>query len=316
VLLLLFQSHTHPPSRLSIARGMPPLEPVGSPLLLRGDIFAEEATAAALRAELGRLDRELEDATASLRDRRDIFARQVAAHDTARSERSHEVQAALCELEASRGRMDILHRELMEGRGVVAMLEAECGELEYQLSLGGGDEHGVEEGDLERRHFDLAAHHSLVGHTPSDDHAQRCCDNARASGLPQTVLRRALDDFFNEALAAAECTAMRIEKRLEQATCRVGASAAATRVLSAALARRSHERSRVWCAESASLLSALDEAEDIAEQQLVRQRQAFVGSAVTDTEERAELLDVFALRLEVASELRTGLAEALAPWAA
>merc|ERR1719409_1981682 len=89
-------------------------------------------TQASLRGNLADLDVQLGLATAALRDQRDTFARQVAAHDAIRRERGCKVAAALGELEAERARMQALHQELEAERKLEEALESECRDLEQR----------------------------------------------------------------------------------------------------------------------------------------------------------------------------------------
>mmetsp|Transcript_119666 Transcript_119666/g.211484 ORF Transcript_119666/g.211484 Transcript_119666/m.211484 type:complete len:251 (+) Transcript_119666:70-822(+) len=233
-----------------------------------------------LRGELTRLDAELREATSSLRMQRDTFARQVAAHDAGRADRADEVAAALEELEAGRGCMEDLHHELEEERHRADMLEAECEELERAASRA-----ACKEGE------ELAARRQ------------------------RSLLQQGLRQLFNQALKAAEATAGRAERQIEQASYSIGATTAATRAFTAGLAREHRESSRMWSLEIDGLLSALLEAEQISGQQLSfrqRQRDSLQDTSSSSAAER--VTELARLRHEAAVELRAGVMDALAPW--
>merc|ERR1719330_2096055 len=87
--------------------------------------------AAALRAEISRLDAALERETADLQENRDEFVRLVAAHDAGRAQRAEAVQEALSELELDRGGMEAAHAELAGARESLQRAETESEALEW-----------------------------------------------------------------------------------------------------------------------------------------------------------------------------------------
>lgn len=187
-----------------------------------------------VRGELARLDRELSQATAALRQQRDAFARQVASQDVGRRERGHKVVAALADLEQQRAHMEELHRELESERQVAQELEKECEDLEC----------------LERR--------DAVRHQHEEEERKEL----------QRMLRTGLEELFDQAIRSAESTAAISKSRIEASAKRVTAAEAATRAATAALVRSRAERATACAEEKDCLLSSMSNAEEAAIQLL------------------------------------------------
>eukprot|EP00440_Ansanella_granifera_P054223 gb/GFBE01058776.1/.p1 GENE.gb/GFBE01058776.1/~~gb/GFBE01058776.1/.p1 ORF type:complete len:331 (+),score=86.55 gb/GFBE01058776.1/:1-993(+) len=301
------------------------------------------AEVAELRTELLQLDAELSEATIQLQLQRGAFADQVSGHDLDRAHRAQEVKLALQGLEAERQHMDDLHRQLEAEGQATAELEAECESLERRLDLRSSPSPktaaptesqqqelqeilaavAVEE-ELatlaqERLAFASAERSSLLA---SLQKAEADCARVeepqrggQAGDAARVLLRAALGDLAEEAAKHAQVAASRMERRIEDASCRIAATAASTKVVSAALARRGMRqapRRSPWDEEMAGLLDALREAEAIASRQLELHRltkkgELDPGSAAAAT----AAAEVAALRHAVGVELKAGFAQGL-----